>query len=90
VNANDLTTAVSFQLTTVSGNYASPTVVAASPGSVSGTTNTAVSGSATGLQAGVTYYYRVKATSAAGTTYGNEVSFTTQGVLKTYLAMIQR
>jgi len=90
VNANELTTAVSFQLTTVSGNYASPTIVAASPASVDGTTDTPVSGSASGLQAGSTYYYRVAATSAAGTAYGDELSFTTQSVLRIYLAIILR
>ena len=60
------------------------------PGSVSGAANTPVSGSASGLQAGVTYYYRVAATSAAGTTYGNEIRFTTLSLMQTYLAMIQR
>jgi uncharacterized protein (TIGR02145 family) len=34
----------------------------------------------TGLQAGVTYYVRAYATNIAGTSYGNELSFTTQGI----------
>ena len=46
VNANGSPTSVQFQLTTTSGNYSNPTVVAATPASVSGTSDTAVSGTA--------------------------------------------
>ncbi len=45
VNANGSTTSVQFQLTKTSGDYSNPTIVAATPGSVSGTSDTAVSGS---------------------------------------------
>ncbi len=34
----------------------------------------------TGLQSGVLYYVRAYATNSAGTAYGNELSFTTQGI----------
>ncbi len=34
----------------------------------------------TGLQSGVTYYVRAYATNNAGTAYGDEISFTTQGI----------
>ena len=42
-----------------------------------GTSDTAVSATASGLTPNTTYYYRVVATNAAGTTYGLEQSFRT-------------
>jgi hypothetical protein len=43
----------------------------------SGTTNTAVSASLTGLTAGTTYHYRVVATNSSGTAHGSDGIFTT-------------
>ena len=58
------------------GNGTSLTV---SPTSVSGNTATSVSAViASGLTANTTYYFRVSATNAAGTTNGSTSSFTTQ------------
>ncbi|HET6419778.1 MAG TPA: Ig-like domain repeat protein [Geobacteraceae bacterium] len=73
VNANSLSTAVSFDYghdTT----YGSSITAAASP--VSGTTDTAVSAAVTGLVPGATYHYRAVAVNTSGTTYGGDQSFT--------------
>ncbi len=74
VNANNATTTVTFEwgTTTSLGNS-----INATPNSVTGTTNTNVTANLTGLSANTTYYYRVKAVSANGTTYGSTMSFTT-------------
>lgn len=74
VNANNATTTVTFEwgTTTSLGNS-----INATPNSVTGTTNTNVTASLTGLSANTTYYYRVKAVSANGTTYGSTMNFTT-------------
>jgi hypothetical protein len=73
VTANGLDTTVSFEYGTVSGAYASS--VAAAPSPVTGTSPTAVSAALSGLTPGATYYYRVKATNAAGATFGAEQIF---------------
>jgi M6 family metalloprotease-like protein len=74
VNANNATTTVTFEwgTTTSLGNS-----INATPNSVTGTSNTNVTASLTGLSANTTYYYRVKAVSANGTTYGSTMNFTT-------------
>ncbi len=74
VNANNATTTVTFEwgTTTSLGNS-----INATPNSVTGTSNTNVTASLTGLSANTTYYYRVKAVSANGTTYGSTLNFTT-------------
>jgi len=74
VNANDLSTTVTFEygLTTGYG-----TEVTADESPVTGTTTTAVSYDLTGLTASTTYHYRVKAVSAGGTTYGGDMTFAT-------------
>lgn len=48
-----------------------------------GTTSTPFSSSITGLTAGNTYFVRSYATNSAGTSYGNELSFTTLSSLST-------
>lgn len=75
VNANGLSTTVSFQygLTTSYGSTVSASTV-------TGSTSTAVSASLTGLSATTTYHCRVVATSSYGTTYGSDVTFTTTAV----------
>ena len=77
VNANDLSTVVTFEfgLTTSYGIEAT-----ASQSPVTGTTATSVSTNLTGLTPGsVTYHFRVKAVNALGTIYGNDMTFTTLG-----------
>jgi phosphodiesterase/alkaline phosphatase D-like protein len=87
VNAHNLATTVTFEMSTTSGNYSGATAVSATPGTVTGEGSTAVSGSATGLTPGTTYYYRVMAANAAGITYGDEQSFTA-GTMKVYLPLV--
>ncbi len=69
VNANGSSTAVTF-------NYGPTNTygfsITASPGTVSGSSNTAVSAALSGLQPGATYHYQV----VAGTTLGADQSFT--------------
>ncbi len=77
VNANGSTTTVQFQLTKTSGDYNNSTLVPQTPLSVIGTSDTAVSATASGLTPNTTYYYRVVASNAFGITYGAERSFRT-------------
>src|SRR3989304_1564299 len=73
VNANGLSTTVWFQYRIVDGlsksTFSTQTVI--------GTSDTEVSFSIIQLLPGTTYYYRLAAKNGAGTTYGDEVSFTT-------------
>jgi hypothetical protein len=74
VNANNASSAVSFDYgQTLS--YGSN--IAASPTPVTGSNNTAVSASVTGLIPNTTYHFRVKAVSSAGTSNGLDQTFTT-------------
>lgn len=73
VNANGLSTTVWFEYGTTSGAYDS----LSSTQSVSGLADKTVSTDISGLSAGTTHYYRVAAKNSAGTTYGEELSFTT-------------
>ncbi len=72
VNANSNSTAATFEygLTT---SYGSTATASQSP--VTGNTDTAVSANITGLVAGTTYNYRVKAVNALGTTFGTNITF---------------
>jgi len=69
VNANGNSTTVTFEYGTSSGVYPS----SVSAGTVTGASNTAVSANLSSLGAG-TYYFRVKAVNARGTTYGSQQS----------------
>jgi alpha-tubulin suppressor-like RCC1 family protein len=73
VNPNGATTTVSFEygLTTSYGSTASLS------GTISGTTLQFKSTSLSGLTECKTYHYRVKAVNTTGTSYGNEMTFTT-------------
>lgn len=74
VNANYLATQVFFEWGTTSayGNTLAP-----SPNNLTGSLNTNILLSLTGLQKGTIYHYRIKAVNELGTSYGNDVQFTT-------------
>ena len=74
VNANGASTAVTIEYW-LGSNPA--TTVSATPSPVTGSTDTAVSYSLTGLTPNTTYTYHVIGTSAVGTAQGADVSFTT-------------
>jgi beta-propeller uncharacterized protein DUF5122 len=88
VNAQGLSTTVQFQYTTTSGNYTSATTVAAAQSPLSGTSATAVSANVSGLTPLTTYFYRIVATSPAGSVTSAEQSFTTNAAI--YLPLIRR
>ncbi len=74
VNANHLPTVFSFEygLTSRYGNTASP-----ASNQVTGSANVGVSINLVGLTGGTIYHYRIVATNQLGTTYGEDVAFTT-------------
>ncbi len=74
VDANSLSTTVSFDwgLTTTYGN-----TIIATPSPVNGNTPTSVLANIIGLQPLTTYHFRVTGTNSAGTSYGNDLTFTT-------------
>ncbi len=74
VNANGNSTTVTFEygLTTSYGS-----TVNATPNTVTGTSNTNVAASISGLAANTTYHFRVKANNSAGLSDGNDLTFTT-------------
>ncbi len=75
VSSNGASTAVTFDygLTTAYGSSATAT---ASP-LVAGASGTAVSAAVTGLSCGTSYHFRAKGVNSFGTTYGNDLSFST-------------
>jgi alpha-tubulin suppressor-like RCC1 family protein len=81
VNANSNSTTVTFEYGLANSDpFASPassysSTVTASQSPLAGNTNTAVSANITGLVAGTTYNYRVKAVNALGTTFGANATF---------------
>jgi uncharacterized protein (TIGR02145 family) len=74
VNANNFSSDVAFEY---GKTIAYGTSLTGSPSPVTGTSGTAVSVTATGLEPGTLYHYRVYATSCGGTVYGNDQTFTT-------------
>ncbi len=74
VNANGSSTAVSFDYGT---SIAYGTNIPGTPSLITGSSATAVSANLSGLTAGTTYHFRIKAVSAAGTVYGPDQMFTT-------------
>jgi hypothetical protein len=80
VNANNATSVVTFDYGT-SISYGSSATATQSP--VAGTSVTSVSTPLTGLTPNTTYYFRVKAVNAGGTTYGVDGTFTTLAIAPT-------
>jgi len=73
VNANGLSTTVWFEYGINSSTYSG----VSSTQTLNGWGNISVSIDVSELKPGTTYYYRIVAQNSAGTTYGNEISFTT-------------
>jgi len=71
VNANGQSTTAWFEYGTVKGTYGSKS----STKTVTGSNDTTVSITITGLTAETTYYYRVAAQNNSGTSYGSEMTF---------------
>jgi uncharacterized protein (TIGR02145 family) len=74
VNANYISTIVTFEYGTTSG-YGNSTTATQSP--VTGNTITNVSSDIIGLTSGTTYHYRIKAVNSLGTIYSSDLIFTT-------------
>ena len=73
VNANGWSTTAMFSYGAASGSYTGTSTTQ----SVSGESDTAVSIGISSLSSGTTYYYRIAANNAAGTSTGSEASFST-------------
>jgi len=74
VNANNSSTAVSFEYGTTAA-YGS--TAAGLPGPVAGSIDTPVSAAISGLAPDTTYHFRTVGSSAAGISYGGDMTFTT-------------
>jgi hypothetical protein len=74
VNANNFLTSITFEYGTTT-SYGSS--VSASPGSVTGTSNTSVNAGITGLSPNTLYHFRIKTSSCGGNVDGNDLTFTT-------------
>ncbi len=74
VNANNTSTTVTFEYG-LTDSYG--TTITADESPVSGTSDTPVSSEITGLSPNTTYHYRVVGVNDGGTTYGDDLSFTT-------------
>lgn len=80
VNPNDLPTTVSFEYGTTT-NYGSTATATQSP--LDGNSIYNVNAVITGLTPGTTYHYRIKTVNSIGTTYGSDVTFTTDPIPST-------
>jgi hypothetical protein len=74
INCNFLSTTVTFEYGT-SISYGQTLEAIGSP--MIGNENVSVSATLTNLSSGTIYHYRVKAVNSLGTTYGNDITFTT-------------
>jgi hypothetical protein len=77
VNANDLSTSVTFEYGTTT-SYGNTATAAQSP--ITGNTNTNVNADISGLAEGITYHFRVKAENSMGVAYGSDMEFYTPQV----------
>lgn len=75
VNANNQSTAATFEYGYITGTYGQ--TIAAVPATVTGGTTTSVLANLTGLIQNTTYYYRISGTNNSGTANGGEQFFTT-------------
>lgn len=78
INSNgDPTTSIRFYYATSAASIGSSTAyVTSSPTSVSGSSNTSVTATISGLTAGSTYFYQLRASNSSGSTSGSVSSFT--------------
>ena len=76
VNANNLSTIVSFEYGTTT-SYGTSVPAVESP--VTGNSNTQVHDTIASLTPNILYHFRVKAINSIGTAYGNDLTFTTSG-----------
>jgi uncharacterized repeat protein (TIGR01451 family) len=74
VNPNSLTTTGVFEYGTDT-SYGNTAQIAWGP--MNGTSEISISADLSGLSGGTTYHYRIKATNSAGTTVGDDMTFTT-------------
>jgi uncharacterized protein (TIGR02145 family) len=84
VNANYLSTTVTFEYGTTS-NYGQTGTATQSP--VTGNAITNVTADLTNLTVGTIYHFRVKTVNSLGTTYGNDIVFTTLGQAPTAITL---
>ncbi len=80
INANDISTTVTFEYGTTT-SYENTITAIESP--VTGSTNTNVTATINSLSPNTTYHFRVKGVSSGGTTYGSDQSFTTNPIAPT-------
>ncbi|MCX6283763.1 MAG: right-handed parallel beta-helix repeat-containing protein [Bacteroidetes bacterium] len=85
VNSNGGSSVVTFQYG-LTASYGSTVTAVQSP--VTGATVTNVNAAITGLLPNNTYHYRAVATNISGTTYGNDLSFTTNPVVATVITKL--
>lgn len=76
VNANYLSTIVTFEYGTTT-SYGSTATPSQSP--INGNSSSSVSADITGLTAGTSYHFRLKASNTLGTTYSPDMTFVTLG-----------
>ncbi len=74
VNANNISTTVTFEYDTTTSFT---NTITADPATVTGNTSTSVSAVVTGLIPNQKYYFRIKAVNSSKTAYGNDKSFKT-------------
>jgi uncharacterized protein (TIGR02145 family) len=85
VNANYLSTVVTFEYGTTA-SYGSNITATQSP--IIGNSVTNVSVDISGLTAGTAYHFRIKAVNSLGTSYSNDLTFTTLGLPPTVTTVV--
>ena len=82
LNANNSSTTATFEYGTT---LAYGTTVTATPSSITGSSNTAISYSLSGLTPNTTYHFRAVGSNPAGTTNGNDIIFNTMAIAPTVI-----